>query len=114
MAGGASREARLIRWSRTGIAAATERSSVWAAVAGRRPHHIVMTALAGGIAAAPAPRWAAPAFAVAVAAIPPAGARPNGAPPLPLVPLAVAAALAGAALGTLRVGAIDAGARRAG
>src|SRR3954469_18575844 len=49
MAGGASREARLIRWSRSGIAAATERSSVWAAVAGRRPHHIAMAALARGV-----------------------------------------------------------------
>src|SRR3954465_12398386 len=114
MAHGASREARLIRWSRTGIAAAAERSSVWAAVAGRRPHHIVMAALAGGIAAAPAPRWAAASVAVVAAVIASAAARSAAARPFPLAALAIAAALAGTALGTLRVTAIDAGARRAG
>jgi competence protein ComEC len=114
MVDGTSREARLIRWSRTGIAAATERSTAWAAVAGRRPHHIVMAALAGGIAAAPAPRWAAASVAVVAALSASAAAHSTGRGPFPFVPLAVAAALAGAALGTLRVTAIDATARRAG
>src|SRR3954454_15731917 len=114
MADGASREARLIQWSRAGIAAATERSAAWTAVAGRRPHHIVMAALAGGIAAAPAPRWAAASVAVVAAVIASAAARSTGARPFPLASLAVAAALAGVALGTLRVTAIDAGARRPG
>jgi competence protein ComEC len=114
MADRASREGRLIRWSRTGIAAAAERSSVWAAVAGRRPHHIVMAALAGGIAAAPAPRWAAASVALVAAVSASAAARSTGARSFPLAPLAIAAALAGTALGTLRVTAVDAGARRAG
>src|SRR4051812_50178840 len=93
MADGASREARLIRWSRAGIAAATERSTAWIAVAGRRPHHIVMAALAGGIAAAPAPRWAAASVAVVAAVIASAPARsaagrpvPPAAPPVPAAP----------------------------
>src|SRR3954452_6126239 len=114
MADGASREARLIRWSRAGIAAAMERSAAWTAVAGRRPHHIVMAALARGIAAAPAPRWAAASVAVVAAVFASAAARSDAARPFPLAAFAIAAALAGTALGTRRVTAIDAGARRAG
>src|SRR3954452_21423572 len=113
MADGASREARLIRWSRAGIAAAMERSAAWTAVAGRRPHHIVMAALAGGIVAAPAPRWAAASVAGGAAVVACAAARSAAARPFPLAAFAIAAALAGTVLGTLRVTAIDAGARRA-
>ena len=109
-----TREARLIRWSRGRIAAATERSTAWAAVAGRRPHHIVMAGLAAGIAAAPAPAWAAPSAALVIAAVAVATVRPSGARPFRFAAFAVAAVLAGAVLGTLRLAAIDSAARRAG
>src|SRR3954469_16898848 len=115
MAAGASRKAGLIRWSRDGLAAATDRSKAWAGALGRRPHHVAMAALATGIAAAAAPRWVIPAAGVLVLAIGAAAVR--SAPPartLTLAALAVAALAAGGALGAWRLTSIDTLASRAG
>src|SRR3954469_3483025 len=115
MAAGASRKAGLIRWSRDGLAAATDRSKAWAGALGRRPHHVAMAALATGIAAAAAPRWVIPAAGVLVLAIGAAAVR--SAPPartLTLAALAVAALAAGCALGAWRLTSIDTLASRAG
>jgi competence protein ComEC len=114
MADAARREARLIRWSRVRVAAATKLSTTWTAASGRRPHHIVVGALAAGIAAAPAPSWVAPSATVCVATLAVAAARSTRARQFPLAAIAVAAVLAGVALGTLRLAAIDSAARRAG
>src|SRR3954454_23959419 len=115
VAAGASRKAGLIRWSRDGLAAPTDRFKAWAGALGRRPHHVAMAALAIGIAAAAAPRWVIPAAGVLVLAIGAAAVR--SAPPartLTLAALAVAALAAGCALGAWRLTSIDTLASRAG
>jgi competence protein ComEC len=114
MAGAARRKTGLTRWSRAQIDAAAAWTARCATLAGRRPHHIVLAALATGIATAPAPEWVA-AFAVTAApAIGAAAARSVSVRPIAPAALACAAVLAGTAVGTLRLDAIDTPARRAG
>src|SRR5439155_7946883 len=110
----ASRGRVLTRWLRASAAAATSHTGIWAAAVGRRPYHVVLAAVAAGLALASAPRWA-PAAAALVAAITAAAvARSARVRPAPLAALAAIAISAAALAGGLRLSAIDRSADRAG
>src|SRR5436305_800061 len=89
---------RLIRWSRGWAATAARRSTGRLAELARRPHHLVATGFAAGLAAAPAPRSVVPMAAATAAAISAASVRSSGGRALPITALAIAAVLGGVGL----------------
>src|SRR5436305_11538646 len=114
MAEGPPPRAGLIGWSRAWIAAGKHRAGAGLADVGRRPHHLLVAGLAGGLAVAPAPTWVGATATVIATALAAGAARSSHARELPMVGLAVGAIVAGAALGGIRLSAIDSAARRGG
>ena len=110
----ATRRTALIRWLRASAAAATSHTGAWAAAVGRRPYHLVVAAVAAGLALASAPHWAPGAAALVAATTAAAVARSARVRPAPLAVLAAVAISAGAFAGALRLSAIDRSADRAG